>query len=59
LCVHYRLSDLLRSDSLWTAAASVLGNTSGQTAHSGTRYAWLDGYGVTSFVIDDTALTVS
>jgi hypothetical protein len=23
----------------------VLGNTSGQTAHSGTRYAWLDGYG--------------
>jgi hypothetical protein len=25
----------------------VLGNTSGQTAHSGTRYAWLDGYGTT------------
>ena len=25
----------------------MLGNTSGQTAHSGTRYAWLDGYGTT------------
>jgi hypothetical protein len=25
----------------------VLGNTSGQTAHSGTKYAWLDGYGTT------------
>src|SRR6185436_16713017 len=22
-------------------------NTSGQTAHSGTRYAWIDGYGTT------------
>src|SRR5262245_45654385 len=31
----------------WTATAGVLGNTSGQTAHTGTRYAWLDGYGVT------------
>jgi Zn-dependent metalloprotease len=31
----------------WTATAGVLGNTSGQTAHSGTRYAWLDGYGTT------------
>jgi Zn-dependent metalloprotease len=31
----------------WSATAGVLGNTSGQTAHSGTRYAWLDGYGVT------------
>jgi Zn-dependent metalloprotease len=29
----------------WTATAGVLGNTSGQTAHTGTRYAWLDGYG--------------
>jgi aminopeptidase S len=29
------------------AAAGVLGNTSGQTAHSGTQYAWLDGYGRT------------
>ena len=29
----------------WTATAGVLGNTSGQTAHSGTSYAWLDGYG--------------
>jgi Thermolysin metallopeptidase, catalytic domain/Thermolysin metallopeptidase, alpha-helical domain/Putative Ig domain len=31
----------------WTATAGVLGNTSGQTAHAGTRYAWLDGYGTT------------
>src|SRR5256714_286061 len=31
----------------WSATAGVLGNTSGQTAHSGTRYAWLDGYGTT------------
>ena len=31
----------------WTATAGVLGNTSGQTPHSGTRYAWLDGYGTT------------
>jgi Zn-dependent metalloprotease len=31
----------------WTATAGVLGNTSGQTAHAGTKYAWLDGYGTT------------
>ena len=31
----------------WSATAGVLGNTSGQTAHSGTKYAWLDGYGTT------------
>jgi zinc metalloprotease ZmpA len=31
----------------WTATAGVLGNTSGQSAHTGTRYAWLDGYGTT------------
>jgi subtilisin family serine protease len=31
----------------WTATAGVLGNTSGQSAHSGTRYAWLAGYGRT------------
>jgi Zn-dependent metalloprotease len=31
----------------WSASAGVLGNTSGQTAHGGTQYAWLDGYGVT------------
>ena len=31
----------------WTATAGVLGNTSGQTAHSGSRYAWLAGYGRT------------
>jgi hypothetical protein len=31
----------------WTASAGVLGNTSGQTAHGGTQYAWLDGYGTT------------
>jgi hypothetical protein len=34
-------------NSPWSATAGVLGNTSGQTAHTGTRYAWLDGYGVT------------
>ena len=34
-------------NSPWTATAGVLGNTSGQTAHSGTKYAWLDGYGRT------------
>jgi Zn-dependent metalloprotease len=31
----------------WTATAGVLGNTSGQTAHAGTKYAWMDGYGTT------------
>jgi Zn-dependent metalloprotease len=31
----------------WTASAGVLGNTSGQTAHGGTKYAWMDGYGTT------------
>ena len=31
----------------WTAAAGVLGNTSGQTAHTGTKYAWMNGYGTT------------
>jgi hypothetical protein len=31
----------------WSATAGVLGNTSGETAHSGTMYAWLDGYGTT------------
>jgi Putative Ig domain len=31
----------------WSATAGVLGNTSGETAHSGTQYAWLDGYGTT------------
>jgi Zn-dependent metalloprotease len=31
----------------WTATAGVLGNTSGQTPHSGTSYAWLNGYGTT------------
>jgi len=31
----------------WTATAGVLGSTAGQSAHSGTRYAWLDGYGTT------------
>jgi hypothetical protein len=31
----------------WSATAGVLGNTSGQTAHTGTKYAWLDGYGTT------------
>lgn len=31
----------------WTATAGVLGNTSGETAHTGTQYAWLCGYGST------------
>jgi hypothetical protein len=29
----------------WSATSGVLGNTSGETAHSGSSYAWLDGYG--------------
>jgi hypothetical protein len=31
----------------WTATAGVIGSFAGQTAHGGTRFAWLDGYGVT------------
>ena len=31
----------------WTASSGVLGNSSGQTAHSGTKYAWMNGYGTT------------
>ena len=31
----------------WTATAGVIGAFAGQTAHGGTRFAWLDGYGVT------------
>src|SRR5581483_2767357 len=31
----------------WTATSGVIGSFSGQTAHSGTRYAWMDGYGAT------------
>jgi Zn-dependent metalloprotease len=31
----------------WTATPAVIGTFTGQTAHSGTRYAWLDGYGTT------------
>jgi len=30
----------------WTATQGVIGAFAGQTAHSGTRFAWLDGYGV-------------
>jgi len=30
----------------WTATAGVLGNT-GQPSHTGTQFAWLDGYGTT------------
>jgi subtilisin family serine protease len=29
----------------WTATAGVIGAFAGQSAHSGTRFAWLDGYG--------------
>jgi Zn-dependent metalloprotease len=31
----------------WTATAGVIGSFTGQVPHSGTRFAWLDGYGVT------------
>jgi zinc metalloprotease ZmpA len=31
----------------WTATANVIGAFAGQTAHSGTRFAWMDGYGTT------------
>jgi zinc metalloprotease ZmpA len=31
----------------WSATAGVIGAFAGQTAHSGTRFAWMDGYGVT------------
>jgi hypothetical protein len=80
------------SAALWTSTSGLINpNRAGDTAHSGTWYAWLDGYGrthtdtlsqsvpipsagqtvtikftgtedvslQTSFVIDDTALSVS
>lgn len=31
----------------WTATAGVIGAFAGQVPHSGTRFAWMDGYGVT------------
>jgi hypothetical protein len=31
----------------WTSSSGVIGAFSGQSAHGGTRYAWLDGYGST------------
>jgi hypothetical protein len=31
----------------WTSTSGVIGAFTGQTAHSGTRFAWLDGYGST------------
>jgi len=31
----------------WTATAGVIGAFTGQTAHGGTRFAWMDGYGTT------------
>jgi hypothetical protein len=31
----------------WTASSGVIGASSGQSAHGGTRFAWLDGYGST------------
>jgi hypothetical protein len=31
----------------WTASTGVIGAASGQTAHGGTRFAWLNGYGST------------
>jgi Zn-dependent metalloprotease len=30
----------------WTATAGVIGSFAGQTAHGGTRFAWMNGYGV-------------
>ncbi|WP_441248033.1 M1 family aminopeptidase [Kitasatospora sp. McL0602] len=29
----------------WTGSSGVVGSASGQSAHSGSKYAWLDGYG--------------
>ncbi|WP_027346267.1 M4 family metallopeptidase [Hamadaea tsunoensis] len=29
----------------WTASAGIIGSAAGETAHSGTKYAWLGGYG--------------
>ncbi len=29
----------------WTATSGVIGSSAGETAHSGTNFAWLDGYG--------------
>ena len=31
----------------WTATSGVIGSFAGQSPHSGTRFAWLDGYGTT------------
>ncbi|HEV8555523.1 MAG TPA: M4 family metallopeptidase [Actinophytocola sp.] len=31
----------------WTATANVIGAFAGQVPHSGTRFAWMDGYGTT------------
>jgi len=31
----------------WTATAGVIGAFAGETAHSGTQFAWMDGYGTT------------
>jgi Zn-dependent metalloprotease len=31
----------------WTATAGVIGAFAGQSPHSGTRFAWMDGYGTT------------
>jgi hypothetical protein len=31
----------------WTATSGVIGAFAGQSAHSGTRFAWMDGYGTT------------
>jgi len=31
----------------WTASSGVIGSFSGESAHSGTQFAWLDGYGGT------------
>jgi hypothetical protein len=41
----------------WVATAGVIGAFAGQVPHGGTRFAWLDGYGVTH--TDTLAQTVS
>ncbi|GIH20127.1 putative Ig domain-containing protein [Rugosimonospora africana] len=41
----------------WTATSGVIGASSGQSAHGGTRFAWLDGYGSTH--TDTLAQTVT
>src|SRR5215218_2461901 len=45
------------SSAPWTATSGVIGAFSGQSAHAGTRFAWMDGYG--SAHTDTVTQTVS